>query len=77
MSTHYLKHTVSAGDRWDTLAFFYYGDGLAINDIIDANPHITFCEVLPLGSDIWIPVKQAESVNDNKLPPWFTDNNDA
>ena len=48
MTQTVLKHTVKQGERWDNLAYYYYGDALEYARIIRANPHISFCEVLPI-----------------------------
>ena len=40
-----LKHTVKQGERWDNLAYYYYGNALDFERIINANPHIGLCEV--------------------------------
>ena len=42
-----LKHTVKQGERLDNLAYYYYGNALDFERIINANPHIGLCEVLP------------------------------
>ena len=34
-----LKHTVKQGERWDNLAYYYYGNALDFERIINANPH--------------------------------------
>lgn len=67
----YLKHVVKERERWDNLAYFYYGDPLLINLLIDANPHIAFCEELPVGYEILVPVLAAKEVNNDGLPPWM------
>ena len=54
MTQTVLKHTVKQGERWDNLAYYYYGDALEYARIIRANPHISFCEVLPTGATVFI-----------------------
>lgn len=53
MTQTVLKHTVKQGERWDHLAYYYYGDALEYARIIRANPHISFCEVLPTGARVY------------------------
>lgn len=74
MAKTYLKHTVKQGERWDNLAYHYYGDGLAFSAIIDVNPQISFCEVLPTGITVYIPVLQIKPTNNDSMPPWLRGN---
>ena len=71
MSRHYLKHIVTDFERWDTLAYHYYGNPLMINLLIDANPHIPFCEELPRNQIVLVPVIKAQSVDNAGMPPWM------
>ncbi len=73
---HYLKHTITLSERWDTLAYYYYGNALSVNLLIDANPHVAFCEELPEGQIIWIPVIHKQSVDNSDMPPWMESNDD-
>lgn len=66
-----LKHIVKQGERWDNLAYHYYGDALAYSRIIDANPHMSFCEVLPAGAVVFIPILNIKPTNNDKMPPWL------
>ncbi|MDH3000053.1 hypothetical protein A1D23_00545 [Chelonobacter oris] len=69
-----LKHIVKQGERWDNLAYHYYGDSLEYSRIIDANPQIAFCEVLPTGVTIYIPVLKIKPTNNDNMPPWLRGN---
>ncbi len=71
MSQHYLKHIVTESERWDNLAYHYYGNPLMVNLLMEANPHIPFCEELPRGVTLWVPVVQAKQVNNQGMPPWM------
>ena len=71
-----LKHTVKQGERWDNLAYYYYGDALEYARIISANPHISFCEVLPTGATVYIPVLNVKPTQNENLPPWLRGDND-
>ena len=71
MSQKYLSHIVKQGERWDNLAYYYYGDALAYNRIIDANPQISFCEVLPTGITVYVPVLEVKPSNNDDMPPWL------
>ena len=66
-----LVHVTSEGDRWDTLAWRYYGDVSEMERIIAANPHVPIRPVLPGGVRIFIPaVKAADLEHNVNLPPW-------
>lgn len=51
----YLEHITTDGERWDNLAWHYYGDALAYERIIAANPHVAIYPVLPSGIQLIIP----------------------
>lgn len=71
-----LKHTVKQGERWDNLAYYYYGNALDFERIINANPHIGLCEVLPTGATVYIPVLNIKPTNNELMPPWLRGNNE-
>ena len=71
-----LKHTVKQGERWDNLAYYYYGDALEYARIIRANPHISFSQVLPTGATVFIPVLNVKQNQNKNLPPWLRSDND-
>lgn len=76
MTQTVLKHTAKQGERWDHLAYYYYGDALEYARIIRANPHISFCEVLPTGETVFIPVLNVKPTQNENLPPWLRGDND-
>ncbi|MDP0328733.1 tail protein X [Glaesserella parasuis] len=53
------------------LAYRYYGDVGEISRLIDANPHIPFCEVLPMGQTLFVPVIAVKATSQADLPPWM------
>ncbi len=66
-----IEHITKDGDRWDLLAWEYYGDPTAYENIIVANPDVTMDAVLPSGIKLLIPVQQkAENEATESLPPW-------
>ncbi|MDD7568287.1 tail protein X [Bisgaard Taxon 10/6] len=71
-----LKHIVKQGERWDNLSYQYYGNALEYGRIIDANPHISFCEVLPTGVTIYIPVLNVKPTSNENMPPWLRGTNE-
>ena len=66
-----IQHQIKAGERWDLLAYHYYGDVGEINRLIDANPHIPFCEVLPTGHTLFVPVIKVKTTSQADLPSWM------
>lgn len=71
MATRYLEHLTQDGDRWDLLAWQYYGDATAYAGIIGANAHAGFGAVLGGGIRLLIPVIEAPmTAAPAGLPPW-------
>lgn len=66
-----IQHTIKEGERWDLLAYRYYGDVGEISRLIDANPHIPICEVLPMGQTLFVPVIAVAATAQDDLPPWL------
>lgn len=66
-----IHHHIIAGDRWDLLAYRYYGDVSELGRLIDANPHLPLCETLPLGQTVFVPVIQLKATSQADLPPWL------
>ncbi|EPZ9322169.1 tail protein X [Salmonella enterica subsp. enterica] len=68
----WLEHITTEGERWDNLAFRYYGDPMGYERIIVANPHVAITPVLASGLRLRIPVISAALVHDvNEVPPWL------
>ncbi|MDR0440139.1 MAG: tail protein X [Candidatus Accumulibacter sp.] len=69
-----ILHRTGAFERWDTLAWKYYGDPLAYDRIVEANPALDIGAVLPSGVIVLIPVLPLAEVNQaltaKDLPPW-------
>ena len=67
----YLLHVTTAGERWDTLAYRYYGDALAFEQIIAANPEVPITLVLSGGIELLIPIiEESDEIDAEDLPPW-------
>ena len=67
----YLNHLTQDGDRWDSIAWRYYGDVKHVPLLIEANPHVPVVEVLPGGLNLAIPVIETEATTAlEALPPW-------
>jgi phage tail protein X len=69
--SRFIEHITRAGQRWDTLAWQYYGDALGYERIVAANPHIPIVPTLPGGVKVLIPVIEEPAVlTGEELPPW-------
>ncbi len=82
LTGEYFEHRTIAGDRWDLLAYRYYGDQYKQTVILEANRHLILDDlavpqlVLPQGITLKIPVIEEEATNTSLLPPWKRDNPD-
>nr|WP_321482241.1 tail protein X [uncultured Cohaesibacter sp.] len=72
----YLEHLTVAGDRWDLLAWDYYGDASKDTLIIEENRDLyvislqSIPALLPTGLTLRIPVIEQSALDDSQLPPW-------
>ncbi len=66
----FIRHISSNGDRWDLLAWNYYGDATLFGPIVMANPGIAIEPVLAAGVTVIIPVLPRANVVSANLPPW-------
>ncbi len=71
MNKPVIAHTIKEGERWDLIAYKYYGDIGEINRLINANPHLSFCEVLPTGETLLVPIIKVKESSTADLPPWM------
>ncbi len=75
-SNGYFEHRTIAGDRWDLLAYRYYGDQHKQTVLIEANRNIFFEPltvppmVLEGGLTLRIPVLVIDQADEAGLPPW-------
>ncbi|EAA3660638.1 hypothetical protein DOH12_24605, partial [Salmonella enterica subsp. enterica] len=67
MDTLYIGHITTDGERWDQIAYRYYGDPFGYARIIMANPHIAVTPVLDAGQRLAIPVIDADQTT-QELP---------
>jgi phage tail protein X len=66
-----IRHITTEGERWDQLAYRYYGDATKYEPIVAANPDVPLMLVLPGGLELAIPVIEASStIAAEELPPW-------
>lgn len=75
MTGHILHRTVPA-DRWDLIAYKYYGDANRTSPLIAANRDLfapTLAPIpliLPPGIEIKVPILNPEPISTGLLPPW-------
>jgi len=67
----YIEHITTEGERWDQIAYLYYGDAARISELAEANEHLRLQPVLAGGLPLRVPVLE----NDDRLlpeevPPW-------
>ncbi|HJU11520.1 MAG TPA: tail protein X [Candidatus Binataceae bacterium] len=68
----FITHTTAAGERWDTLAWRYYGDATLFGPLIQTNPQIPIEPVLEAGLTIAVPLLMVNPAVQQtaNLPPW-------
>ncbi|MDH4869806.1 tail protein X [Pseudomonas sp. BN515] len=66
----YLTHITREGERWDQLAFTYYGSAHRYEPIIRANPRVPVSTALPAGLELRIPLLDVVASTED-LPPWM------
>lgn len=68
---NYLPHVTRAGERWDQLAWHYYGDAMDYERIIAANPDVEITPTLAGGLVLAIPMVEVDdAIASEELPPW-------
>lgn len=69
MTQLYRLHVTNEGERWDNIAWRYYGDAYLYPQIIAANPHVAITATLPAGLTLAIPLIETKPSSVG-LPPW-------
>ncbi len=76
MSQEYFEHITKPGDRWDLIAYDYYGDAKLIKPLLRANPNLLGKPdrpaplVFDAGVQLRVPVLPEDEIAANQLPPW-------
>ncbi len=65
-----IRHVTAAGERWDLLAWRYYGDATNFGAIVMANPAIPIMAVFDAGIVLAVPILQQSQILTSNLPPW-------
>lgn len=68
----YYEHITKEGDRWDLIAYQYYGDATMYKPIVVANfAEVGIKPILPSGIKLKVPVIDTkETIPSEELPPW-------
>lgn len=68
----YIEHITQEGERWDTIAYRYYGDAALLSPLAEANEHLQLLPALPAGLPVRVPlVADTEALATQDLPPWM------
>jgi hypothetical protein len=65
-----LTHITTARERWDLLAWIYYGDATLYQYIIMSNPSVPIVPEFDPGTSIAIPILQVAQPGNAPTPPW-------
>ncbi|MDZ4379176.1 MAG: tail protein X [Xanthomonadaceae bacterium] len=68
----FLVHVTVDGERWDQIAYAYYGDPLGYERVIAANPDVALTPTLPAGLLLLVPLIEQAALTQG-LPPWQTE----
>jgi phage tail protein X len=60
---NYLTHKTKDGDRWDLLAFEYYGNAFAIELLLETNLGLANMAILPSGLTLRVPLVNEDALN--------------
>lgn len=70
MTGDFYEYITKDGDRWDLIAYEYYGDATFYELIITANPEVQITPILDPGIKLKIPVREETEQIKFILPPW-------
>lgn len=68
----YSEYKAKQGDTWDIVAWTFYDDPTAMEELIRANPHIPLAPYIPHGTTMIIPKRSAPAptLANTQVPPW-------
>ncbi len=71
-ASQFITHVTRAGERWDLIAWQYYGDAMLFGPIIQTNPQIPIEPVFEAGLAVGIPLLMVDETvqEQSDLPPW-------
>lgn len=70
MAAPAITYITTVGERWDLIAWKYYGDPTLYSPIVMANVSVPVSPVLPAGTTLAIPLLQVTVAQTTNLPPW-------
>ncbi len=70
VQSQFIAHIAASAERWDLLAWRYYGDPTLYGPIIMANPNVPIEPVFESGLELAIPVLELQQSLTTNLPPW-------
>ena len=71
MSAPVIQYATQSGDRWDLLAWRFYGDATRYHDLIAANPAVAIMPVLSTGLTLRVPVLPSTVESPATAPAWI------
>ncbi len=66
----FIEHVTLAGERWDLVAWIYYGDPALYSAMVMANPAVAVEPVFEAGIRLKVPVLHKSAMMTTNLPPW-------
>lgn len=69
----YITHITKTQERWDSIAYQYYGNCFKLAPLIMNNPHLAIGYYIPAGTKVIVPVLETSEQSNEKneeLPPW-------
>lgn len=67
--TYYKKpYITSQGERWDEIAYAFYGNAMRTAPLVEANP--AYADVLVFGAGIALQIPILDQSLPSSLPPW-------
>ncbi|MCI1274369.1 MAG: tail protein X [Clostridiaceae bacterium] len=68
--SEFYSYITKDRDRWDLIAYKFYGNATKYEPIINANPNIPITPILEAGIKLKIPVLDENNSITFELPPW-------
>lgn len=68
--TEFYSYITKDRDRWDLIAYKFYGNATKYEPIIQANPDIPITPTIQSGIKLKIPVLDENNSITFELPPW-------
>ena len=66
--TEYILYKAKQNDRWDILAYRFYGDMYRQKELIEANGHVKLTPSIEEGEQLFIPI--LEDLPTTSIPIW-------